>query len=103
MGGEWGLGTASAMEILLPESRGLFSGILQQGYATLSFGFTFELFCNRQGRMEGNVWIDSFPAILVIFIRFLVNESPVLEAHHKVKKLNDKSFLLSSKLALKLH
>src|SRR3954470_19593688 len=33
MGGEWGLGAALAMEILPPESRGLFSGILQQGYA----------------------------------------------------------------------
>src|SRR5579883_1928794 len=36
MGGEWGLGSSLAMEALPRESRGLFSGILQQGYA---FGY----------------------------------------------------------------
>src|SRR5579863_8813644 len=33
MGGEWGLGAALAMESLPAEKRGLFSGILQEGYA----------------------------------------------------------------------
>ena len=32
MGGEWGLGASLAMESLPTEARGLFSGILQQGY-----------------------------------------------------------------------
>src|SRR6266403_4041252 len=36
MGGEWGLGASVAMEALPTEARGLFSGILQQGYA---FGY----------------------------------------------------------------
>src|SRR4029078_8912806 len=36
MGGEWGLGASLAMESLPPPARGLFSGILQQGYA---FGY----------------------------------------------------------------
>ena len=36
MGGEWGLGASLAMETLPAKARGLFSGILQQGYA---FGF----------------------------------------------------------------
>ena len=36
MGGEWGLGASLAMESLPTEARGLFSGILQQGYA---FGY----------------------------------------------------------------
>src|SRR5213076_1173032 len=36
MGGEWGLGASLAMESLPTPSRGLFSGILQQGYA---FGY----------------------------------------------------------------
>src|SRR6266403_99950 len=36
MGGEWGLGASLAMEALPTEARGLFSGILQQGYA---FGY----------------------------------------------------------------
>src|SRR6266404_4148180 len=38
MGGEWGLGASLAMESLPTESRGLFSGILQQGYM---FGYLF--------------------------------------------------------------
>ena len=33
MGGEWGLGTALAMEKVPAERRGFFSGLLQQGYA----------------------------------------------------------------------
>src|SRR5581483_12432620 len=33
MGGEWGVGAALAMEALPAEKRGLFSGILQEGYA----------------------------------------------------------------------
>src|SRR3984893_13584105 len=33
MGGEWGLGASLAMESLPTAARGLFSGILQQGYA----------------------------------------------------------------------
>src|SRR6266550_2226144 len=33
MGGEWGLGASLAMESLPTQTRGLFSGILQQGYA----------------------------------------------------------------------
>src|SRR4029434_10757054 len=33
MGGEWGLGASLAMESLPTATRGLFSGILQQGYA----------------------------------------------------------------------
>src|SRR2546429_1793316 len=36
MGGEWGLGASLAMETLPTAVRGLFSGILQQGYA---FGY----------------------------------------------------------------
>jgi len=36
MGGEWGLGASLAMETLPIAARGLFSGILQQGYA---FGY----------------------------------------------------------------
>lgn len=33
MGGEWGLGAALAMEKIPAKRRGLFSGVLQQGYS----------------------------------------------------------------------
>lgn len=34
MGGEWGIGSALAMESVAPRTRGLVSGILQVGYPT---------------------------------------------------------------------
>src|SRR4051812_7913333 len=34
MGGEWGVGASLAMEKVPPRLRGLFSGLLQEGYAT---------------------------------------------------------------------
>ena len=33
MGGEWGVGASLAMESVSPKWRGLFSGLLQEGYA----------------------------------------------------------------------
>uniref|UniRef100_A0A1D1YPR8 Carboxylic acid transporter n=1 Tax=Anthurium amnicola TaxID=1678845 RepID=A0A1D1YPR8_9ARAE len=104
MGGEWGLGTALAMEVLPPESRGIFSGILQQGYAVgylLSALLYYAVIENIGWRAM--FWIGSFPALLVIVIRFFVPESPVWEAHRDVRRLDRKSFLTSTKLALKHH
>src|SRR3954452_19083225 len=80
MGGEWGLGASLAMESLPTKSRGLFSGILQQGYA---FGYllaavvywaVFPLFGWRGLFVAG-----ALPALLVIYIRAHVPESPVWE------------------------
>src|SRR3982751_1663953 len=50
MGGEWGLGASLAMESLPTQARGLFSGMLQQGYAVglllaaLVYQFVFPTF-----------------------------------------------------------
>ena len=43
MGGIWGQATATALEALPTEVRGLFSGILQQGYA---IGYLFAAIAN---------------------------------------------------------
>src|SRR5881409_3533367 len=78
MGGEWGLGASLAMETLPTAARGLFSGILQQGYAfgyllaAVVYWIVFPLFGWR-GLFVAGV----FPAFLVIFIRARVPESPV--------------------------
>src|ERR671934_2882940 len=51
MGGEWGLGASLAMETLPIAARGLFSGILQQGYAfgyllaAVVYWIVFSFFC----------------------------------------------------------
>jgi SHS family lactate transporter-like MFS transporter len=80
MGGEWGLGASLTMEALPAKARGLFSGILQQGYA---FGYllaaavywvVFPAFGWRGLFVAG-----ALPALLVIFIRARVPESPVWE------------------------
>jgi MFS transporter, SHS family, lactate transporter len=77
MGGEWGLGASLAMESLPTESRGLFSGILQQGYmfgylfAAVVFGIVFPFFGWRALFVVG-----ALPAFLVLYIRAHVPESP---------------------------
>jgi MFS transporter, SHS family, lactate transporter len=80
MGGEWGLGASLAMESLPTHTRGLFSGILQQGYAfgyllaAVVYWIVFPLFGWRGLFVAG-----ALPALLVIYIRARVPESPVWE------------------------
>ena len=82
MGGEWGLGASLAMESLPTAARGLFSGILQQGYAfgyllaALVYWIIFPTFGWRGLFVAG-----ALPAALVIYIRAHVPESPVWERH----------------------
>jgi len=78
MGGEWGLGASLAMESLPTAARGLFSGILQQGYAVgyllaaLVYWMIFPVFGWRGLFVAG-----ALPALLVVYIRASVPESPV--------------------------
>src|SRR3979411_686314 len=87
MGGEWGLGASLAMESLPTQARGLFSGILQQGYAfgyllaALVYWIIFPFFGWRGLFVAG-----ALPAILVIYIRAHVPESPVWERHRREKQ-----------------
>src|SRR6266404_555062 len=82
MGGEWGLGASLAMESLPTPARGLFSGILQQGYAfgyllaALVYWIVFPIFGWRGLFVAG-----ALPAALVLYIRAHVPESPVWERH----------------------
>ena len=87
MGGEWGLGASLAMESLPTQARGLFSGILQQGYAVgyllaaLVYWIVFPHFGWRGLFVAG-----ALPAFLVIYIRARVPESPVWQREHTDKK-----------------
>ncbi len=80
MGGEWGLGASLAMESLPAQARGLFSGILQQGYAVgyllaaVVYWIVFPWFGWRGLFVAG-----ALPSLLVIYIRARVPESPVWE------------------------
>jgi SHS family lactate transporter-like MFS transporter len=87
MGGEWGLGASLAMESLPTAARGLFSGILQQGYAVgyllaaVVYWIVFPLFGWRGLFVAG-----ALPALLVIYIRAHVPESPVWQRHRGRKQ-----------------
>ena len=78
MGGEWGLGAALAMETLPAQKRGVFSGILQEGYAVgnLLAGVVFGLLFTHIGWRWMFV-IGTLPALLILYIRSHVPESPV--------------------------
>ena len=87
MGGEWGLGASLAMESLPTATRGLFSGILQQGYAVgyllaaLVYWMVFPHFGWRALFIAG-----ALPALLVIYIRAHVPESPVWQRDRSQRK-----------------
>jgi MFS transporter, SHS family, lactate transporter len=77
MGGEWGVGAALALESLPAKGRGFFSGLLQEGYvigyllASVVFAYAFV-----HVGWRGMFIIGAAPALLVIFIRMGVHESP---------------------------
>lgn len=77
MGGEWGLGASLTMETIPPRARGIASGILQTGYpfgyllASVVYGLLFD----RIG-WRGMFMVGVLPALLVLFIRRNVQESP---------------------------
>jgi len=96
MGGEWGLGASLAMETLPTQARGLFSGVLQQGYAfgyllaALVYWIVFPLFGWR-----GLFFAGALPALLVLYIRSRVPESPVwLRQQHAMGDFWKKTFVV---------
>jgi SHS family lactate transporter-like MFS transporter len=80
MGGEWGIGSSLVMESIAPAARGAVSGILQEGYAlgyllaALAYGTLFEHIGWR-----GLVALGAAPALLALYVRARVKESPVWE------------------------
>jgi SHS family lactate transporter-like MFS transporter len=77
MGGEWGVGASLTMESIPPHARGLVSGLLQSGYptgyflASIVYGLLFPLIGWR-----GMFMVGVLPALLVLYIRRRVPESP---------------------------
>jgi MFS transporter, SHS family, lactate transporter len=94
MGGEWGLGAALAMEKIPVRRRGLFSGILQQGY---SLGYLFASLATLLViNLGGLSWrwlfgLSILPALLSLFIRARVQESEVWEDTQRQMKVTHAS------------
>lgn len=80
MGGEWGIGASLTMEHVRPESRGVVSGLLQTGYPTggLIAGLVTALLLPGFG-WRVCVTVSVIPALLVLYIRRNVPESPTFE------------------------
>ncbi len=84
MGGEWGVGASLTMETIPPKTRGVISGILQAGYpsgyllASVVYGLLFTTIGWR-----GMFMIGALPALLVLYIRSQVDESPAFAAREK--------------------
>jgi SHS family lactate transporter-like MFS transporter len=77
MGGEWGIGASLTMESVKPEARGFVSGLLQSGYPTgyLLASIVYALFYAQIG-WRGLFMIGIIPALLILYIRKNVPESP---------------------------
>jgi SHS family lactate transporter-like MFS transporter len=77
MGGEWGVGASLAMETIPPRSRGFVSGLLQAGYPTgyLVASLVYTLLFPAVG-WRGMFIVGVLPALLVLYIRNRVPESP---------------------------
>jgi SHS family lactate transporter-like MFS transporter len=77
MGGEWGVGASLTMETIPPHARGFVSGLLQSGYpagyfmASIVYGLLFPYIGWR-----GMFMVGVIPALLVLYIRRNVPESP---------------------------
>ncbi|RKP52290.1 MFS transporter [Trinickia fusca] len=77
MGGEWGVGSALTMETIPARARGSVSGLLQAGYpsgyllASIVFGVLYQYVGWR-----GMFFVGVVPALLVLYIRRSVPESP---------------------------
>src|SRR5271169_4843413 len=77
MGGEWGIGASLTMESIPPKTRGSVSGILQAGYPT---GYLLAaILYGRASQFigwRGMFMVGVLPALLVLYIRKNVEESP---------------------------
>ncbi|HJU32331.1 MAG TPA: MFS transporter [Hyphomicrobiaceae bacterium] len=84
MGAEWPAGAALAMESWPARSRGIMSGLLQGAWglgfllASLVYGLLYQYIGWR-----GMLWVGILPALLCVYIRFFVKESPVWEENHR--------------------
>jgi MFS transporter, SHS family, lactate transporter len=87
MGGEWGLGASLALESAPVAARGVLSGILQQGYpAGYLLGAILYRFVLPGLGWRWLFFIGGAPALLSLFIRAQVKESPVWQrgAHERL-------------------
>ncbi len=87
MGGEWGVGASLTMETINPKARGIVSGLLQAGYPSgyLLASIVFTVLYPFIG-WRGMFMVGAAPALLVLYIRSHVDESPVFLARERATR-----------------
>ncbi|KAI9285586.1 major facilitator superfamily domain-containing protein [Umbelopsis sp. AD052] len=104
MGGEWGLGASLALEALPAEARGIFSGILQEGYAA---GYLLATLLNYGIVAQGGkswralFWTGAGIGSLAIFIRVFVPESETFEKQVEARKASGVTYWQEVKTVLR--
>jgi len=95
MGGVWGVGASLALESIPPKTRGLISGLLQEGYAAgyLIASAVFFFLFDRIG-WRGMFIVGAAPALLAVFIQLSVKESPAFEARRSEPRARSTPMLL---------
>jgi SHS family lactate transporter-like MFS transporter len=97
MGGEWGIGASLALETIPVKSRGVVSGILQQGYPV---GYFLGALANLALPTIGwrrMLMLGFLPALLILYVRRHVPESPAWEAEHRQQTAVRPSFIADMK------
>ncbi len=82
MGGEWGVGASLAMESVPARWRGAVSGILQTGYPTGFLVASLLFIAEPWIGWRGMFIVGAAPALLVLYIRRTVPESPDWALRH---------------------
>lgn len=95
MGGEWGVGASLTMETIPPRTRGVISGLLQAGYPS---GYLLAAIANNflldHIGWRGMFMVGALPALLVLYIRRQVDESPAFtDRQHVVEKIQIRPLL----------
>ncbi|EPE10916.1 sugar transporter family protein [Ophiostoma piceae UAMH 11346] len=117
MGGLYGNATATALEDLPEDSRGLMSGILQQGYAfgyLLATAFARGLVNTTPHGWRPLFWFGACPPVLIIVFRLMLPETDMYQQHDAVRKAArqhgdtapasaSKTFMREGKVALRRH
>ncbi|KUI68403.1 hypothetical protein VM1G_03732 [Cytospora mali] len=113
MGGLYGNAAATALEDLPEETRGLMSGILQQGYAfgyLLATAFARGLVDTTSHGWRPLFWFGAGPPVLIIIFRLLLPETNAHQQRQSVRRTSEvagtsvsKTFLLEGKVALRRH
>lgn len=109
MGGLYGNAAATALEDCPPAARGLFSGILQQGYAfgyLLATAFSRALVNTTPHGWRPLYWFGAGPPVLIIILRLCLPETETFLERKRIREQEPsaaQTFMKEGKIAVKQH